>query len=86
MSQRSIYSTPSRAPVAVTQAGGDSSVLNLCAKDQSSENCEQRSSIYEIFWQAMKGIPWHIFPTAFSSHLSALSSAQPKPMMPGFKT
>ena len=32
------------APVAVTQEGGDSSVLMLlCAKDQANENCEHRS-------------------------------------------
>ena len=34
----------------------------------------------------MKGIPWHIFPTAFSSFPSALSPgtrAQTKPRMPG---
>ena len=32
------------APVAVTQAGGGSSVLTLlCAKDQANENCEHRS-------------------------------------------
>ena len=24
-----------------------------------------------FFWRAMQGIPWHFFPTAFSSHLSA---------------
>jgi len=34
------------APVAVAQAGGGSSVLNLlCAKDQANENCEHRSGI-----------------------------------------
>ena len=34
------------ALVAVAQAGGDSSVLNLlCAKDQANENCEHRSGI-----------------------------------------
>ena len=34
------------ASVAVTQAGGGSSVLNfLCAKDQANENCEHRSGI-----------------------------------------
>ena len=32
---------------------------------------EHRSGIYQIFWQVMKGIPQHIFPTAFSSRLSA---------------
>ena len=34
----------------------------------------------------MKGIPWHIFPTAFFAFPSALSPgtrAQPKPRMPG---
>ena len=34
----------------------------------------------------MKGIPWHIFPTAISSCPSALSPgmrARPKPRMPG---
>ena len=34
----------------------------------------------------MKGIPWHVFPTAFSSCPSALSPgtrARPKPRMPG---
>ena len=62
------------APVAVTQAGGGSSVLTLlCAKGQSNENCEHRSDIWQIFRQAMKGIPWHVFPTAFSSCPSALS-------------
>ena len=74
------------APVVVTQAGGGSSVLTLCAKDQANENCERRSDIWQIFQQAMKGIPWHIFPTAFSSCPSALSPgtrARPKPRMPG---
>ena len=34
------------ALVAVAQAGGASSVLNLlCAKDPASENCEHRSGI-----------------------------------------
>ena len=34
------------APVAVTQAGGGSSVLTfLCAKNQANENCEHRSGI-----------------------------------------
>ena len=34
------------APVAVAQASGGSSVLNLLfAKDQASENCEHRSGI-----------------------------------------
>ena len=33
-------------PVAVTQAGGGSSVLTLlCAKNQAYENCEHRSGI-----------------------------------------
>ena len=51
------------ALVAVTQVGGGSSVLNLlCAMGQTNENCEHRSG--------MKGIPWHVFPTAFSSHPS----------------
>ena len=78
------------APVAVTQAGGGSSVPTLlCAKNQTNENCEHQSDIRQIFQQAMKGIPWHIFPTAFSSCPSALSPrarAQPKPRMPGFRT
>ena len=57
------------ALVAVAQVGEGSSVLNvLCAKDQANENCGHRSGIWQIFWQIMKGIPWHIFPTAFSSH------------------
>ena len=61
--------------VAVAKVGGDSFVLNLlCAKDQANENCEHRSGIQQIFQQAMKGIPWHIFPTAFSPHPSALLS------------
>ena len=60
------------ALVAVAQAGGGSSVLNLlCAKDQANENCEHRSGIQQIFWQATKGIPWHVFSSAFSSHPSA---------------
>ena len=59
-------------PVAVTQAGGGSSVLTLlCAKNQANENCEHRSDIWQIFWQAMKEISWHVFPTAFSSCSSA---------------
>ena len=33
------------ALVAVTQAGGGSSVLTLCAKNQANENCEHRSDI-----------------------------------------
>ena len=33
------------APVAVTQAGGGSYVLNLCAKDQDNENYKHRSGI-----------------------------------------
>ena len=33
------------APVAITQVGGGSSVLNLCAKDQANEHCEYRSGI-----------------------------------------
>ena len=32
-------------PVAVTQAVGGSSVLNLCDKDQANENCEHRPGI-----------------------------------------
>ena len=56
---------------AVTQASAGSSVLNLlCAKDQANENCEHRSGIQQIFWQVMKGISWHVFPTPFSSHPS----------------
>ena len=31
--------------IAVVQVSGDSSVLNLCAKDQAIENCEHRSGI-----------------------------------------
>ena len=62
-------STNCWAPVVVMQAGGGSSVLNLlCAKDQANENCEHRSGIEQIFWQVMKGIPWQVFPTTFSSH------------------
>ena len=62
-------STISCALVAVTQVGGGSSVLNLLyAKDQANENCEHRSGIEQIFWQVMKGIPWQVFPTTFSSH------------------
>ena len=62
------------APGAVTQAGGGSSVPTLlCAKNQANENCEHRSGISQIFWQAMKGILWHVFPTAFSSCPSAHS-------------
>ena len=60
--------------VAVTQASGGSSVLTLlCAKNQANENCEHRSGIQQIFQQAMKGIPWHVFLSAFSSCPSALS-------------
>ena len=52
--------------------GGGSSVLNLlCTKDQASENCEHRSGIWQIFRQVVKGIPRHVFPTAFSSGASA---------------
>ena len=62
------------SPVAVTQASGGSSVLTLlCAKDQTNENCKHRSGIWQIFQQAMKGIPWLVFPTAFSSCPSSLS-------------
>ena len=58
--------------VVVAQVGGGSSVLNLlCAKDKANENCEHRSGIQQIFCQVIKGIPWHIFPTAFSSCPSA---------------
>ena len=57
---------------AVAQKSGDSFVLNLlCAKDQEYENCECRSGIEQIFWQVMKGIPQHVFPTTFSSQPSA---------------
>ena len=60
------------ALVAIAQVGEGSSVLNLlCAKDQANENCEHRSGIQQIFWQVMKGISWHVFPTPFSSHPSA---------------
>ena len=60
------------ALVAVAQVGEVSSVLNLlCAKDKANENCEHRSGIQQIFCQVIKGIPWHIFPTAFSSCPSA---------------
>ena len=63
-----------KALSAVTQAGGGSSVLTLlCAKNQANENCEHRSGIQQIFQQAMKGIPWHVFLSAFSSCPSALS-------------
>ena len=56
---------------AVAQVYGGSSVFNLlCAKDQANENCEHRSGIQQIFWQVMKGISWHVFPTPFSSHPS----------------
>ena len=62
------------ALVAVTQAGGGSSVLNLlCAKDQTNENCEHRSSIEQIFRQVMKRIPWHIFPLLLPPVLQLLS-------------
>ena len=79
------------APVAVTQAGGGSSVLTfLCAKDQTNENCEHRSDIQQNFPHTMKGIPWHVFPTAFfpscPSALFPRTWALPKPRMPGFRT
>ena len=57
--------------VVVAQACGGSSIFNLCGKDQVNENCEHRWDIYQIFWKVMKGIPQHVFPTAFSSHPSA---------------
>ena len=57
---------------AVTQVGEGSSVLNLlCANHQANENCWHRSGIYQFFQQVMKGIPQHVFPTAFYSHPSA---------------
>ena len=60
------------APVAVAQASRGSSVLNLlCAKDQVNEKCEHMSGIQQIFPQVMKGIPWNVFPIAFSSCTSA---------------
>ena len=60
------------APVAVTQASGGSSALNLlCAKDQVNENCEHMSGILQIFPQVTKGSPWHVFPIVFSSCTSA---------------
>ena len=42
---------------------------------------ERRSGIQQIFWQAMKGIPWHAFSTAFfllflSSSLLGLEPGQ----------
>ena len=62
---------PEGSTICCAQAGEGSSVFNLCAKDQGNENCEHRSGIQQIFQQAMKGIPWHIFSSAFSSHPSA---------------
>ena len=77
------------APVAITQAGGGSSVLTLlCAKDQANENFEHWSDIQQIFGQAMKGIPWHLFHTAFFPPILQLSlgtQACPKPRIPGFR-
>ena len=58
--------------VTVAQASENSSLLNLlCPKDQANENCGHRSGIYQFFQKVMKGIPWHILPTVFSSHPSA---------------
>ena len=37
-----------------------------------------------FFWQAMKGIPWHVFPTAFSSCPSALSWDSSQKVRGGF--
>ena len=68
--------------VAVAQAGGGSSLLNLpCAKEQASENCEHSSGIQQIFQQVMKGIPQHIFShyfflPSFSSSLLGLEPGQ----------
>ena len=60
------------ALVAVAQAGEGSSILNiLCAKDKGNENCEHKLDIQQIFQQVVKGIPQHIFPTAFPSCSSA---------------
>ena len=60
--------------IAVAQVGGGSSVLNLlCTKDQANENCEHRSGIWQIFWQVVKGIPRHVFPTTLFSCPAALS-------------
>ena len=58
--------------VTVSQVDKGSSVLNLlCANHQANENCWHRSGIYQFFQQVMKGIPQHVFPTAFSFHPSA---------------
>ena len=60
--------------VAVAQVGGGSSALNLlCARDQTNENWEHRSSISQIFWQVVKGIPQHVSPLLFPPFLQLLS-------------
>ena len=73
-------STICYALVAVAQVGEGSSILNiLCAKDKGNENCEHKLDIQQIFQQVVKGIPQHIFPTAFpscsSAHLSSYATA-----------
>ena len=64
--------------VAVAQVGEGSSVLNLlCALDQANEYCGHRSGIKQIFQKVMKGIPQHVFPTAFLLILQLLSPSIP---------
>ena len=58
--------------------GGGSSALNLlCARDQTNENWEHRSSISQIFWQVVKGIPQHVSPLLFPPFLQLLSPYMP---------
>ena len=61
------------ALVAVTQAGGGSSVLNLCAKDQANENCKHRSG-YE--GESLAHFPHCFFIPSFSSSLQGLEPSQ----------
>ena len=74
-------STICYALVAIAQAGGGSSVLNLlCVKIQANENCEHR------LWRGLLGV---FFPLLFPPVLQLLSPgtwAWLKHTVPGFRT
>ena len=67
------------ALVAVVQAGGGSSVLNLlCAEDQANENCEHRSGIFSRFSSRLwRGFLSTFFPLLFPPFLQFLSASVP---------
>ena len=71
--------------VAVAQARGGSSILNLCAKNQANENYEHSQVFNRFSSRLWKGLLGTFFPPVLQ-YLSPRTWALPKPMVPGFRT